>query len=129
MDHELAIKYHYYYYHYYLETITVFSGFSNVIQKDSIAAIGDVVRYDTKEIRADPFVAAEVADSTDVTNKAQISVIMGLKARWLVKWRKPSRDLMMWVMTDEPLLYLFSCPSCFHLLMFAYFTCRTASTI
>jgi len=37
--------------------------------------------------------------------------------------------LMMWVMTDEPLLYFFSCPYCFHLFMFAYFTWRTASTI
>jgi len=32
-------------------------------------------------------------------------------------------------MTDEPLLYFFSCPSCFHLFVFAYFTWRTASTI
>jgi len=31
------------------------------------------------------FVAAEVDESTDVTNKVQISVIMWLKARWLVK--------------------------------------------
>jgi len=81
MDHESAIKYHYY----YLETTTVFSGFSNIIQKDLIAAIGDVVRYDIKEISAAPFVAAEVAESTDVTNKGQISVIVWLKARWLVK--------------------------------------------
>jgi len=69
----------------HLETTTVFSGFSNLIQNDLNAAIGNVVRYDIKEIRADPFVAAEVDESTDVTNKAQISVIMGLKARWLVK--------------------------------------------
>ena len=54
-------------------------------------------------------------------NKDQISVIMWLKARWLVKWSKRSRDLMMWVMTDEPLLYFFSCPSCIHLFMFVYF--------
>jgi len=50
-----------------------------------ITAIGDVVRYDIKEIRAAPFVAAEVDESTDVTNKVQISVIMWLNARWLVK--------------------------------------------
>jgi len=36
----------------HLETSTVFSGFSNIIQKDLIAAIGDVVRYDIKEISA-----------------------------------------------------------------------------
>ena len=113
----------------HLETSTVFSGFSNIIQNDLIAAIGDVVRYDIKEISAPPSVAAEVDESTDVANKAQMSVIMWLKARWLVKWRKRFWDLMMWVMTDEPLLSFFSCPSCFHLYMFAYFTWRTASTI
>ena len=69
----------------HLETSTVFSGFSNIIQNDLIAAVGDVVRYDIKEISAAPFVAAEVHESTVVTNKAQISVIMWLKARWLVK--------------------------------------------
>ena len=63
----------------------MFSGFSNIIQNDLIAAIGHVVRYDIKEISAAPFVAAEVDKSTDVTHKAQISVIMWLKARWLVK--------------------------------------------
>ena len=68
-----------------LETTTAFSGFSNIIQNDLIAAIGDVVRYDIQEISAAPFLAAEIAESTDVTNKAQISVIMWLKARWLVK--------------------------------------------
>jgi len=30
----------------------VFSGFSNIIQNDLVAAIGDVVRYDMKEISA-----------------------------------------------------------------------------
>jgi len=63
----------------------VFSGFSNILQNDLIAVIGDVVRYDIKGISAAPFVAAEVDESTDVTNKAQISVIMWLKARWVVK--------------------------------------------
>jgi len=79
----------------HLETTTAFSGFSNINQNDLIAALGDVVRYDMKEISAAPFVAAEVAESTDVTNKTQISVIMWLKARWLVKCRKRSWDLMM----------------------------------
>jgi len=55
-----------------LETPTVFPGFSNIIQNDLIAAIGDIVRYDIKEISAAPLVAAEVDESTDVTNKAQI---------------------------------------------------------
>ena len=48
----------------------MFSGFSNIIQNDLIAAMGDVVRYDIKDIRAAPFVAAEVDESSDVTNKA-----------------------------------------------------------
>jgi len=78
----------------HLETSTVFSGFSNMIQNDLIAAIGDVVNYEIKEISAAAFVAAEVDESTDVTNKAQISVIMWLKTRWLVKWRKRSWDLI-----------------------------------
>ena len=81
--HTLAAKYERLARH--LETSTVFSGFSNIVQNDLIAAIGEVVRYDIKEISAAPFVAAEVDESTDVTNKAQISVIMWLKARWLVK--------------------------------------------
>jgi len=69
----------------HLETSAMFSGFSIIIQNDLIAAINDIVRYDIKEISAAPFVAAEVDESTDVTNKALISVIMWLKARWLVK--------------------------------------------
>jgi len=44
-----------------------------------------MVRYDIKEISAAPFVAAEVDESTEVIKKAQISAIMWLKARWLVK--------------------------------------------
>jgi len=70
----------------HLETSTVFSGFSNIIQNDLIAAMGDVVRYDIKEISAAPFVAAEVDESTDVMSQTKlISVIMWLKARWPVK--------------------------------------------
>ena len=63
----------------------MFSGFSNIIQNDLIEAIGDVIRYDIKEISAAPFAAAEAGESTDVTNKAQISIVMWPKARWLVK--------------------------------------------
>ena len=69
----------------HLEAYTVFSGFSIIIQNDLIAAMGDIVRYGIKEISAAQFAAAEVDESTDVTNKAQISVIMWLKGRWLVK--------------------------------------------
>jgi len=58
----------------HLETSTVFSGFSNIIQNDLIEAIGDVIRYDIKEISAAPFVAADVDGATDVTNKARRSL-------------------------------------------------------
>ena len=44
-----------------------------------------MIRYDIKDISAALCVAAEVDESTDVTNKAHISVIMCPKARWLVK--------------------------------------------
>ena len=77
----------------HLETSTVFSSFSNIIQNDLIAAIDDVVRYDIKEISAAPFVAAKVDESTDVTKLRP--VIMWLKARWFVKGRKRSWGLMM----------------------------------
>ena len=42
----------------HLETSTVFSGSSNIIQNDLSAAVGYVVRYDMKEISAAAFVAA-----------------------------------------------------------------------
>ena len=61
----------------HLETATVFSGLSNHIQNDLIEAVGDVIRNDIKkDINAAPFVAVEVDETTDVTNKAQISVIL-----------------------------------------------------
>jgi len=65
----------------------VFSGFSNIIQNDLNEAVGDVIRYDMsmKEASAAPSVSAEVDESTDVTNKAQSSVIMWLKAQSCLK--------------------------------------------
>jgi len=60
----------------HLETSTVFSGFLNTIQNNLIEAIGDVIRYDIKKISAARFVPAEIDESKDVTNKAQISVII-----------------------------------------------------
>jgi len=86
-----------------------------------------VIRCDIMEISAAPFIAAEVDESTDDTNKAQISVIMWLKARWLMK----NEAFLGFdgVMTDEPLQYFFSCPSCFHLFMLVSFTWRTVSII
>ncbi|XP_019735416.1 zinc finger MYM-type protein 1-like [Hippocampus comes] len=61
----------------HLDSSTVFSGLSNRIQNDLIEAIGDVIRNDIKrEINAAPFVAVEVDKTTDITNKAEISVIL-----------------------------------------------------
>ena len=61
----------------HLATSTVFSGLSNRIQNDLIEAVADVIRNDIKkEISATPFVAVEVDETTDVTNQAQISVIL-----------------------------------------------------
>ncbi|XP_063816563.1 solute carrier family 35 member C2 isoform X1 [Pseudophryne corroboree] len=70
----------------HLETSTVFSGLSNRIQNDLIEAIGDVIRNDIKEeINAAPFVAVEVDETTDVTSKAQLSVILRYVAKSEVK--------------------------------------------
>jgi len=65
----------------------VFSGFSNIIQNDLNEAISDVIRYDMniKEASAARFVSAEVGESTDVTNKAQSSVVMWLNAQSCLK--------------------------------------------
>ncbi len=61
----------------HLASSTVFSGTSNRIQNDLIEAITDVLREDIKEeLRVAPFVAVEVDETTDITNKAQLSVIL-----------------------------------------------------
>lgn len=60
----------------HLKESTVFVGTSNSIQNDLIEAISDVVRCHIKsDINAASFVAVEVDETTDITNKAQISVI------------------------------------------------------
>jgi len=107
------------------ETSTVFSCFSNIIQKDLIEPIGDVNRYDIKKISAAPFVAAEVDESTDVTNKAHISVIIDVACE--VKEAFLGFD---YISNDrQAAAIFFSCPSFCRLFMFVYFTCRTASII
>ncbi len=61
----------------HLASSTVFSGTSNRIQNDLIEVITDVLREDIKEeLRVAPFVAVEVDETTDITNKAQLSVIL-----------------------------------------------------
>lgn len=61
----------------HLETSSVFSGLSNRIQNDLIKAVADVIRINIKnEIGAALFVTVEVDETTDVTNQAEISVIL-----------------------------------------------------
>ena len=60
----------------HLETSTEFSGLSNGIQNDLIEAVAEMIRTDIRSnIDEASFVAVEVEETTDVTQKAQISVI------------------------------------------------------
>ena len=71
-----------------METSTVFSGFSNRIQSDIIEAVAEVIQTNIrKDINKASFVAVEVDEMTDVTQKAQISVIFRYvcKASYIVK--------------------------------------------
>ena len=55
----------------------MFSGLSNRIQNDLIESVAEVVRSDImKDISKASFVAVIVDETTDVTQKAQISVIL-----------------------------------------------------
>ena len=110
----------------HMETSAVFSDFSNIIQNELIAAIGDVVRYDIKEISAAPFVAAEVDESTDVTNKSSDLCHYVAKSEVACEVKETFLGFDD-VIIDEPLLYFFSCPSCFDLFVFADCTWRTAT--
>ena len=60
----------------YLETSTVFPSFSNRIQNNIIEAVAEVISTNIrKDINKASFVALEVDETTDVTQKAQISII------------------------------------------------------
>ena len=72
----------------HLETSTVFSGLSNRIQNDIIEAVAEIIRTDIKkDINKASFVAVEVDETTDVTQKAQISIIFRYvcEASYIVK--------------------------------------------
>ena len=72
----------------HLETSTVFSGLSNRIQNDIIEAVAEDIQTDIrKDINKASFVAVEVDEATDVTQKAQISVIFRYvcEASYIVK--------------------------------------------
>ena len=58
------------------ETFTVFSGLSNRIQNDITEAVAEAIRTDIrKDINIASFAAVEVDETTNVTQKAQISII------------------------------------------------------
>ena len=60
----------------HLVTSTVFSGLSNRIQNHIIETVAEVIQTDIRrDIYRASFVAVEVDETTDVTQKAQISVI------------------------------------------------------
>ncbi|XP_005161614.3 zinc finger MYM-type protein 1 isoform X3 [Danio rerio] len=66
----------------HLQTSTLFSGSSNGIQNDLIEAMSHVIRSDIKkDIDRASFVAVQVDETTDATNKAQISVILRYVAK------------------------------------------------
>ena len=72
----------------HLEISTMFSGLSNRIQNNIIEAVAEIIRTDIrKDINKVSFVAAEVDETTDVTQKAQISVIFRYvcEASYIVK--------------------------------------------
>ena len=70
----------------HLKTSTVFSGLSNRIQNDLIEAVAEVILTDIRnEIQEAPFIAVEVDKTTDVTQKAQISVVLHYVCQTLYK--------------------------------------------
>uniref|UniRef100_A0A3Q2YU37 DUF4371 domain-containing protein n=1 Tax=Hippocampus comes TaxID=109280 RepID=A0A3Q2YU37_HIPCM len=65
---------------------SAFNGFSDRIEKDLIEAVADVIRSDVKkEMKGVPFVAVQVDETTDVSNRAHVSVILRYVAKSEVK--------------------------------------------
>ncbi len=63
--------------HYHLSTNKVFCGTSGKIQNDLINAIAEVMGEDIKgEINKAPFVAVMVDEPTDVSNAAQLTLVL-----------------------------------------------------
>lgn len=55
---------------------------SNTIQNDIIKSIAHVIQDETdEEIRKSPFIAVQVDDTSDVSNKCQIIVLSDLSMR------------------------------------------------
>ncbi|KAJ3581413.1 hypothetical protein NHX12_016671, partial [Muraenolepis orangiensis] len=56
---------------------TVFSGMSNTIQNDIIESIARSIQDETdKDIHISPFIAVQVDDTSDISNKCQLTVII-----------------------------------------------------
>ncbi|KAL7395066.1 hypothetical protein ABVT39_009446 [Epinephelus coioides] len=61
----------------HLGSSTVFSGMSNTIQNDIVESIARVIQDETdKEINMSPFIAVQVDDTSDISNKCQLTVII-----------------------------------------------------
>lgn len=61
----------------HLGSSTVFSGMSNTIQSDITESIADVIQDEIdKEINMSHFIAVEVDDTSDISNKCQLAVII-----------------------------------------------------
>ncbi|KAK9531031.1 hypothetical protein VZT92_010483 [Zoarces viviparus] len=76
--------------HYHLSTNKVFTGTSGKIQNDLISAIGEVIGEEIRrEINQAPFVAVMVDETTDVSNRAQLALMVryvtdtGVKERFV----------------------------------------------
>ncbi|XP_066471486.1 zinc finger MYM-type protein 1-like isoform X2 [Tiliqua scincoides] len=66
----------------HLATSSVFSGLSSQVQNDLIEAVSEVIRNDIQEeINATRFVAVEVDETTDITDKTQVSVVLHYVAK------------------------------------------------
>ncbi|KAF3833366.1 hypothetical protein F7725_027031 [Dissostichus mawsoni] len=75
----------------HLGSSTVFSGMSNTVQNDIIESIARSIQDETdKEIHISPFIAVQVDDTSDISNKCQLTVIIRYvneKAVWNFKSR------------------------------------------
>lgn len=61
----------------HLESSPVFSGMSSTIQDDITESIARVIQNETdKEINMSPFIAVQVDDPSDISNKCQLSVVI-----------------------------------------------------
>lgn len=90
--------------HYHLSTSKVFIDTSSQIQNDLISAVTNVMGETIKEeIRKAPFVALMLDETSDVSNTAQLSLVLhfvtdsGLKERFIrfedVTWSKRAEDI------------------------------------